>query len=66
MSTYLNMVKCGVLAASNTVVVYIYIIAIYRVHNVLFGIFVEYFHYDEQHADVYANHVEYPNQRGKP
>lgn len=31
----------------------------------LLGIFVEYFHHDEQHTDVYANHVGYPNGRGE-
>lgn len=52
----------GVLAASNTVVVHIHFIAIYRVHIVLLGIFVECVHHDESNADVFANHVGYPNQ----
>jgi len=54
-----------VLAPSNTVVFNIHIIAIYRVHTVLLGIFVERINHDEHHAVVFAKHVGYPNQRGE-
>lgn len=47
------------IAFNDTLEVHIYVDASNRVHNILHDLLVEPFHRDEQHAVVFANHVEH-------
>lgn len=53
------------LAWAGTVEVHIYVDAFYCVRDMLYIVSMEYFHYDEQYANVFVDRVEHKIQRGK-
>lgn len=53
------------LAWASTVEIHIYFDAIYCVCDMLCIVSMEYFHYDEQYANVFVDSIVYQTQRGK-